>query len=65
LEIRYEHRQIYEAIAQRDSEAAVQLIRNHLPASKQRVIQELQNLAFWLKKQPTYQKLVFSIAVKD
>lgn len=44
LEIRYEHSQVYEAIAKRDAETAVQLIRTHLLASKQRVIQELQNI---------------------
>jgi DNA-binding GntR family transcriptional regulator len=46
LEIRHEHRQVYEAISERDSEIAVELIRNHLLASKQRVVQELQNLTF-------------------
>jgi DNA-binding GntR family transcriptional regulator len=44
LEIRHEHRQVYEAVAQRDAATAVQLIRNHLLASKQRVVRELQNL---------------------
>lgn len=45
LEIRYEHRQVYEAIAERDADTAAQLIRTHLLASKKRVVQELQNLA--------------------
>jgi len=44
LEIRTEHRRIYEAIAQRDPEAAVHAIKDHLVASKERVAHELQNL---------------------
>jgi len=44
LEIRNEDQQIYEAIAQRDFAAATQAIRNHLSASKARVVQEVQNL---------------------
>ncbi|MBV8883392.1 MAG: GntR family transcriptional regulator [Chroococcidiopsidaceae cyanobacterium CP_BM_RX_35] len=44
LEIRHEHHQIYEAIAQRNVEAATQAIQNHLNASKVRVVQEIQNL---------------------
>ena len=44
LEIRTEHRRIYEAISQRDPEAAVHAIKNHLIASKERVAHELQNL---------------------
>lgn len=44
LEIRNEHRQIYEAIGQRDSAAAVQAIQSHLYASRQRVIQEVEQL---------------------
>jgi DNA-binding GntR family transcriptional regulator len=44
LEIRTEHHQIYEAIAQRNIEAATQAIQNHLSASKARVVQEVQNL---------------------
>lgn len=43
LEIRLEHRQIYEAIAQRDGKAAAHSIREHLKASKERVIVELQS----------------------
>ncbi len=42
LEIRNEHEQIYEAIAQRNIEAATQAIQNHLSASKARVVQEIQ-----------------------
>ncbi|MBD3882601.1 GntR family transcriptional regulator [Phormidium tenue FACHB-886] len=42
LELRVEHRQIFEAIAQRDRAAAVETIRNHLVASKERVIHEVQ-----------------------
>jgi DNA-binding GntR family transcriptional regulator len=41
LEIRIEHRQIYEAIAQRQPEAAVAAIQDHLIASKARVTKEL------------------------
>jgi DNA-binding GntR family transcriptional regulator len=44
LEIRIEHRQIYEAIAQRNPTAAAQAIQTHLVASKARVVQEVQNL---------------------
>jgi DNA-binding FadR family transcriptional regulator len=44
LEIRTEHLQIYEAIAQHNIEAATQAIRCHLTASKERVVQELENL---------------------
>ncbi|BAZ43871.1 hypothetical protein NIES4102_08740 [Chondrocystis sp. NIES-4102] len=38
LEIREEHSQVAQAIAKRDTETAVQLIRTHLLASKERVI---------------------------
>lgn len=44
LDIRTEHQRIYEAIAQRDSEAAAQAIQNHLTASKARVVHELESL---------------------
>lgn len=44
LEIRNEHYQVYEAIAQRNVEAATQAIQNHLNASKARVVQEIENL---------------------
>ncbi|MGB7086690.1 MAG: GntR family transcriptional regulator [Phormidesmis sp.] len=46
LEIRLEHRQVYEAIAQRRAEAAIAAIQAHLTASKRRVAQaviDLQN----------------------
>lgn len=42
LDIRLEHRQIYQAIAARDSEAATAAIQRHLRASKARVIQEIE-----------------------
>jgi DNA-binding GntR family transcriptional regulator len=42
LDIRLEHRQIYEAIAARDSDTAVTAIQSHLRASKARVIQEIE-----------------------
>ncbi|MGB3536423.1 MAG: GntR family transcriptional regulator [Microcoleaceae cyanobacterium] len=44
LEIRQEHRIIFEAIAQRDGDKAVQVMVEHLQASKIRTIRELQNL---------------------
>lgn len=44
LEIRTEHRRIYEAVAQRNSEAAVQAIKDHLVAAKERVVHEMQLL---------------------
>lgn len=44
LEIRIEHRQIYEAIAQRQTEAALAAIQEHLLASKNRVVGELHKL---------------------
>lgn len=44
LEIRLEHRQIYEAIAHRNPELATAAIQEHLRASKERVILELQSL---------------------
>lgn len=43
LEIRVEHRQIYTAIAQRDAAAAIATMRQHLEASRQRVVQQVQN----------------------
>lgn len=42
LEIRIEHRQIYEAIARRQPDAAVEAIQAHLQASKDRVVTDLQ-----------------------
>lgn len=44
LEVRIEHRQIYEAIAQRNPDQAVQAIQQHLAASKARVVQEVQQI---------------------
>jgi DNA-binding GntR family transcriptional regulator len=44
LELRVEHHQIFEAIAQRDREVAVKAVRSHLVASKDRVIQAVQQL---------------------
>lgn len=44
LEVRLEHRQIYQAIAQRDRSAASEAIQEHLTASKVRVIQSIQDL---------------------
>ncbi len=44
LEIRVEHRRIYQAIAQRDVEAAREAIVEHLTASKERVVREVNEL---------------------
>ncbi|BAY55345.1 MULTISPECIES: GntR family transcriptional regulator [Leptolyngbya] len=44
LEIRGEHRRVLEAIRQRDALAAMQAIQYHLIASKERVVQEIQEL---------------------
>jgi DNA-binding GntR family transcriptional regulator len=44
LEIRGEHRLIYQAVSDRNVEAAIQAIKNHLSASKERVIQEIHQL---------------------
>ncbi|MEM6449993.1 MAG: GntR family transcriptional regulator [Cyanobacteria bacterium P01_D01_bin.105] len=43
LEIRLEHRQVYEAIAQKDDATAIAAIQLHLLASKARVVKELQS----------------------
>ena len=43
LEIRLEHRQVYEAIAQKDAATATAAIQLHLLASKARVVRELQS----------------------
>ncbi len=44
LEIRTEHRRIYQAVNDRDASTAVQAMRDHLIASKERVIQEIQQI---------------------
>lgn len=44
LEIRSEHRRIYEAVRDRDPVAATQAIQFHLIASKERVVQEIREL---------------------
>lgn len=44
LEIRSEHRQIYEAIAQHNVEQALTAIRDHLTLSQKRVILEIEQL---------------------
>lgn len=44
LEIRTEHRQILKAVSDRNPEVAVKAIKSHLIASKERVIQEIQQL---------------------
>nr|WP_199311886.1 GntR family transcriptional regulator [Phormidium tenue] len=43
LDIRLEHRQIYEAIRTRDPEVAVAAISQHLSASKTRVVKEIES----------------------
>ncbi|MBW4658230.1 MAG: GntR family transcriptional regulator [Drouetiella hepatica Uher 2000/2452] len=43
LEIRVEHRQIYQAIADRDVEAAAAAMQRHLMTSKVRVVQEVEH----------------------
>lgn len=42
LDIRAEHRLIYEAVAQHDTKAAIATVRNHLNAARERVITELR-----------------------
>ncbi|MGF1588908.1 MAG: GntR family transcriptional regulator [Pleurocapsa sp.] len=42
LEIRLEHRQVYEAIADRNPELAQKMVKEHLIASKARVVRELE-----------------------
>ena len=44
LEVRWEHRQIYDAIAQRNSKKAIRAIQEHLVASQARVVQELEQI---------------------
>jgi DNA-binding GntR family transcriptional regulator len=43
LDIRLEHRQVFAAIAHRDPDAAVDSIKSHLMASKQRVMREIED----------------------
>jgi DNA-binding GntR family transcriptional regulator len=44
LEVRWEHRQIYDAIAQRNSKKAIQAVQEHLVASQARVVHELEQI---------------------
>ncbi|XGV96666.1 MAG: GntR family transcriptional regulator [Leptolyngbya sp. BL-A-14] len=44
LEIRTEHRRIYKAVSERDPASAVQAIQEHLMASKERVIWEIEQI---------------------
>jgi DNA-binding GntR family transcriptional regulator len=44
LEVRWEHRQIYDAIAQRNSKKAMRAIQEHLVASQTRVVCELEQI---------------------
>ncbi|OKH30764.1 transcriptional regulator [[Phormidium ambiguum] IAM M-71] len=44
LDIRTEHTYIYDAIAQRNTEVAVEAVINHLKAAQERVVQELQRI---------------------
>lgn len=43
LNIKLEHRQVYEAIARRDADTAIAAIQLHLLASKARVVEEIQS----------------------
>ncbi|MEM8504373.1 MAG: GntR family transcriptional regulator [Cyanobacteria bacterium P01_D01_bin.1] len=43
LNIKLEHRQVYEAIAQKDADSAIAYIQIHLIASKARVVKEIQS----------------------
>ncbi len=45
LDIRLEHRQVYEAIARRDAPTAIATIQLHLLASKGRVVKQLQSVS--------------------
>lgn len=45
LNVRTEHRRIYEALTQRNGQAAIQAIQEHLVAAKNRVVQEMQHLS--------------------
>ena len=53
LEICSEHERIYQAIAQRQTELAVQAMRHHLTYSKARVVQEIQQLELILDSTDT------------
>jgi len=44
LEVRLEHRRIYEAIVQHDPDKALAALRNHLMSSQARVIREIEQL---------------------
>lgn len=44
LNICVEHRRVYEAVRERNSEAALKAIRSYLIAAKERVVREMQNL---------------------
>ncbi|MFE4104695.1 GntR family transcriptional regulator [Almyronema epifaneia] len=44
LEVRKEHQDIYQAIAQQDPETAIAAITSHLTASKERVVKELAQI---------------------
>jgi DNA-binding FadR family transcriptional regulator len=44
LEIRIEHHRIYESVRSQNSAEAVKAIKEHLLASKERVIREIQQL---------------------
>jgi DNA-binding FadR family transcriptional regulator len=44
LEVRWEHRQIYDAILDRDADRAVTAVQEHLIASQLRVVSELEQI---------------------
>ncbi|MGB7417164.1 MAG: GntR family transcriptional regulator [Thermosynechococcaceae cyanobacterium] len=54
LEVRFEHRQVYEQLVMRDRSATVQAITDHLIAAKNRVADEMQNAELG-EKPPTDQ----------
>ena len=44
LEIRQEHRRIYEAVREGDEDKGIRVIVEHLSASKERVIREVEQI---------------------
>lgn len=50
LEIRTEHRQVYDAISERNTKKASDLISQHLRASKERVAKELKNITDYVSE---------------
>lgn len=44
LEIRFEHRRVFDAVAQRDANKAMEMIEDHLLSAKIRVVREMENI---------------------